>query len=134
MRRALVRCFVVGATVVAATIVPLAGEPSPAGAAAGVVGPLSVQGNQIVDGNGNPITLRGIHRDLTQRVGYGSTSPLVPDAEIDAMKAWGANVVRVPVSSAIWMNYGCSFYDANYGGVGGYIDRLVNKINADGMV
>lgn len=105
-----------------------------AAASADVVGPLSVRGNQIVDGQGNPLTLRGIHRDLTQRVGYGTTVPLVSDAEVDAMQAWGANAVRVPVSSAIWLDYGCPSYDANYGGQGGYIDQLVTKINADGMV
>lgn len=134
MRKTLVRSFVVTLTMAATTVAPVATHGVTARAAAAVVGPLSVQGNQIVDGNGNPLTLRGIHRDLTQRVGYGTSTPLVSDAEIDAMKAWGANAVRVPVSSAIWLDYGCPTYDANYGGQGGYIDRLVNKINADGMV
>ena len=134
MRRALARSFVVASTLAATAVAPVATHELTARAAAGVVGPLSVQGNQLVDGNGNPLTLRGIHRDRTQDVGYGTTIPLVTAQEIDAMKAWGANAVRVPVSSAIWMDYGCSFHDANYGGQGGYIDQLVNKINADGMV
>ena len=134
MRQPLIRAITLAATLAATTLLPVASSGLSAQAASAVVGPLSVQGNQIVDGNGNPLTLRGIHRDLTQRVGYGTSTPLVSDAEIDAMKTWGANAVRVPVSSAIWLDYGCPAYDPNYGGQGGYIDQLVNKINADGMV
>lgn len=62
------------------------------GGHARVVGPLTTRGNQILDGNGRPLILRGL-----QRFGLegGSANPLPTEAEIQQLSMWGANEVRI---------------------------------------
>src|SRR5947208_2465706 len=72
---------------------------------------VSVSGNHLVDGSGQPIRLLGVDRSGTEYAcsgGWGFTdspTPKVPDSTkmIDAIRSWGANAVRVPLNEACWL-------------------------------
>jgi endoglucanase len=74
---------------------------------ANVPGILSVRGNQIIDGSGRPILLRGAH--ITSAFNYilawthganpfGALNPAV----FASVRSWGMNVVRIPISFWIY--------------------------------
>jgi hypothetical protein len=67
---------------------------------------LAVRGTQIVDANGKGVTLIGAARSSLEYLcgGDGHFQP----ADFQAMRAWGMNVVRIPLSSEFWMNNGNS--------------------------
>jgi hypothetical protein len=70
------------------------------------VGPLSVQGNRIVDAQGSTVVLRGLQRDGTQ--GGPGTSPVPVTADelswltTGHSGSWQADVIRIPLGSAQW--------------------------------
>ncbi|HUY65172.1 MAG TPA: cellulase family glycosylhydrolase, partial [Acidimicrobiales bacterium] len=92
-----------------------------------VVGPLHTQGTNIVDGNGNPVTLRGVNL-------YGfedSADPaIVNQSDVAVMKAWGANVVRIALGEQLWDPQSCAF-DPNYES---NVTTVVNWVTEAGMV
>lgn len=99
-------------------------------ATADLVGPLSVSGNQIFDSNGTRVALRGVN--VSRLVGF-ATSPKYSesgDASIAAMKAAGANFVRVMLNESFWNTFECS-YQARYASA---VDGVVNSITSRGMV
>ena len=72
-----------------------------------VPGLLHVQGNQIIDASGHPLTLRGAH--ITSSFNYilawnhganpyGALNPSV----FAAVRSWGMNIVRIPISFWIY--------------------------------
>lgn len=70
--------------------------------------PLRVSGNTLVDDGGRVVQLRGVNRNspevlciATNRTSYfhGPTDA----ASVAAIKAWGANVVRVPINEDCWL-------------------------------
>lgn len=72
-----------------------------------VPGIIQVQGNQIIDGSGQPLLLRGAH--ITSSFNsivawdhganpFGALNPSV----FDAVRSWGMNVVRIPISFWIY--------------------------------
>lgn len=63
---------------------------------------LSVQGTQIVTSSGKPITLLGVARFSLEFACQGDGHFQLADFE--AMRAWGMNTVRIPLSSAFWRN------------------------------
>jgi Cellulase (glycosyl hydrolase family 5)/FG-GAP-like repeat len=70
--------------------------------------PLSVhvQGNQLVDGNGNPLRLLGVNRSGAEYdcvYGYGIFDGPVDSTAITAIKAWHVNAVRVPLNEDCWL-------------------------------
>jgi hypothetical protein len=97
------------------------------GGHASVVGPLTTQGNQILDGNGKPLILRGM-----QRFGLegGSKNPLPTEAEIQQLSMWGANEVRISLGEQLWLQTSC-YYDATYPAE---VDKVVNWVTSRGMV
>jgi hypothetical protein len=97
------------------------------GGHAPVVGPLTTQGNQILDGNGEPLILRGM-----QRFGLegGSKNPLPTEAEIQQLSMWGANEVRISLGEQLWLQTSC-FYDSTYPEE---VDKVVNWVTSRGMV
>jgi hypothetical protein len=101
-------------------------QQTPGGSAA-VVGPLTTRGNQILDGNGRPLILRGL-----QRFGLegGTKTPLPTNAEIGELKLWGANEVRISLGEQKWLNSSCQ-YQADYPQV---VDRVVRWVTSRGMV
>jgi aryl-phospho-beta-D-glucosidase BglC (GH1 family) len=99
------------------------------GSSRNVVGPLHTSGNKVIDGNGQPIRLRGV-----VRVGM-QTGPIAPTVSVDDIshaKGWGANIVRLPVGSQLWLDpsYGTCHTDPNYASK---VDNAVNIITGMGM-
>ncbi|HWA65652.1 MAG TPA: glycoside hydrolase family 5 protein [Mycobacteriales bacterium] len=97
------------------------------GGHARVVGPLTTRGNQILDGNGQPLILRGM-----QRFGLegGSKNPLPTEAEIAQLSMWGANEVRISLGEQLWLQTSC-YYQADYPQE---VDKVVNWVTSRGMV
>lgn len=69
-------------------------------------GRLMLTGKQLCDQKGNPIQLRGWNTSI---VNSGSEDKCLTPTGFDAMKAWGANIVRLPISSK---NYSSATDDA----------------------
>ena len=95
-----------------------------------VEGPLRTEGNQIVRPDGRPIVLRGIMREGTEV----SVSDFPSDAEIAQARAWGANVVRVPLNEALWLNTCTPDSPSNVPSYPPAVDAEVNSITSRGMV
>ena len=96
------------------------GEPA-------VSGPLTTAGNQILDGNGHPLVLHGL--ELTGLDTSSSLGSITQDTVAQA-RAWGANMMRVPLGEQYWLPTSCAF-NANYPS---QVDQVVNWITSLGMV
>jgi endoglucanase len=74
------------------------------------VGPwIGVRGNQLVDRQGKPVRLLGVNRPgLEYQCVEGGEFFEGPSdrASIEAIKNWGANVVRVPLNESCWLGRG----------------------------
>ncbi|HVY11135.1 MAG TPA: cellulase family glycosylhydrolase [Mycobacteriales bacterium] len=97
------------------------------GGHARVVGPLTTRGNQILDGDGRPLILRGL-----QRFGLegGTKNPLPTQAEIQQLSLWGANEVRISLGEQKWLAGSCH-YEKDYPQV---VDKVVRWVTDRGMV
>ena len=94
-----------------------------------VVGPLTTLGNQIIQANGQPITLRGLVMPGLEQSGTLAGTGVSEQAVIEA-KEWGANVVRVPLGEQFWLSSNCDYvptYEAT-------VDQVVKWITSLGMV
>lgn len=103
-------------------------EQTPGGHAR-VDGPLTTRGNQILDGHGDPVTLRGL-----QRFGLegGTKNPLPTQPEIQQLSMWGANEVRISLGEQKWVKGSCPRdYEPDYPHV---VDRVVHWVTSRGMV
>jgi endoglucanase len=113
---------------------PRAGAGAPSAAATGTAeggglqGPLSTQGNRILDAGGHPIVLRGVNRIGLQTPGG---SPAITDAEIAHANAWGANIVRVLVGEASTDTQCPGQFMPNYFDD---VDAVVHSLTSRGMV
>jgi endoglucanase len=71
------------------------------------MGFISVKGNQFVDEKGKPVTFQGVSiadPDKLEREGHWDRRMF------EVIKAWGANVVRIPVHPAAWRGLGKGAY------------------------
>ena len=73
------------------------------GSVAPVDAPLHTHGNQVLDRNGHPVTLHGIDLDGLQ----DTTWALISANDVRAAHAWGANLVRIPLSQDFALANGC---------------------------
>ncbi|MGO8947313.1 MAG: glycoside hydrolase family 5 protein [Ktedonobacterales bacterium] len=96
---------------------------------------LSVRGNQLLAG-GVPITLHGVNRSGTEYAciqGWGIEDGPMDQSSENAIAAWGANLVRIPLNEDCWL--GINGVNPAYGG-SNYISAirtLVDQVNAAGM-
>lgn len=92
---------------------------------------LHTDGNRIVDGDGNVVTLRGVNRSGSEYrciQGFGFFDGPDDDESIAAMAAWGINAVRVPLNEQCWLGVegapeqysGCNYVNA----IRNYVNRL----------
>jgi hypothetical protein len=90
-----------------------------------VAAPLHTAGNQILDANNQPVRLRGLTRPLWQ-------TRAATEDEIDHLRGWGANVIRVTLAEDAW-NQQCltTNYDTSYRS---YIHDVVSWITSRGMI
>src|SRR5205814_4813422 len=105
--------------------------PSPPAAAApipAVRGPLRSVDNRVVDADGHQVVLRGI-----QRVGFQIPGkwPAISDAEMAHARAWGANVIRLPLAE-VPLDPRCS--DEYLPSYLDTLDSAVKSITSLGMV
>ncbi len=106
-------------------------------AAAPAVTDLHVVGNQIKNGTGETVRLRGVNRSGMEYAcvqGWGIFDGPHDAASVAAIAAWGANVVRIPVNEQCWL--GINGVPAAYGGAN-YQRALadyIGVINAQGLV
>lgn len=67
---------------------------------------LHVEGNRIVDANGNPLMLRGVNRSGTEYAcveNRGIFDGPDDEASVRAMLEWKINAVRVPLNESCWL-------------------------------
>jgi endoglucanase len=68
---------------------------------------LHVVGQQLLDGANRPVTLRGVNRSGTEYAciqGWGFFDGPSDLASVQAIAAWGANAVRIPMNEGCWLN------------------------------
>jgi len=94
-----------------------------------VVGPLSTTGNQIMQANGQPVTLRGLVMPGLEQKGTLPGTGVSEQAVIEA-KDWGANFVRVPLGEQFWLSSNCDYVPSYVSTV----DQVVKWITSLGMV
>jgi hypothetical protein len=90
------------------------GGSSSSGSSSGGSLVVKVSGNKLIDGNGNPLQLRGANMSGLEFVGvqggtvstWGGTIPNWP-----SFKTWGANAVRIPLNVGSWL--GLTTYTAH---------------------
>jgi len=91
-----------------------AGSASAAATAGKAAAPLAlrVQGNRLVDGAGQVVQLRGANISGLETVaaqGWNPANPWGSEApDFASLRAWGANVVRLPLNEASWLGYVCT--------------------------
>ena len=96
---------------------------------------LSVRGNQLLAG-GVPITLHGVNRSGTEYAciqGWGIEDGPMDQTSVNAIAAWGANLVRIPLNEDCWL--GINGVNPAYGGSNyiSAIQTLVSEVNTAGM-
>jgi endoglucanase len=128
----------------AASASPAAPAPTPPStvsaappAAAGTAPQLQVNGNMLVDAQGQPVVLHGVDRSGTEFAcvqNFGIFDGPSNQASITAMKSFGVNAVRVPLNEACWN--GESYVNAAYAGSAyrSAIRNYVSLLNSNGMV
>ncbi|MEV4420399.1 cellulase family glycosylhydrolase [Patulibacter sp. NPDC049589] len=135
----------------AATSGLLAGLLLPA--AAGAATSIAVSGDHLVDGAGRTVQLRGVDRSGTEYAcsralpggtrgfaifdgptGMSHIDDVQQDTTLDAMRSWGIDAVRVPLSDACW--FGASGLNPAYTGTAYQqaIVRYVDQLDARGIV
>jgi endoglucanase len=89
--------------------------------------PLHTSGNKIYDVANNQVIFRGINAGfLTLQPGE---NPILTKDSVDHIKGWKANLVRVFLNDAFWLNPAC--YPTNYQQT---VDQYVQWITSDGMI
>jgi hypothetical protein len=97
------------------------------GGGTAVSGPLHTFGNQVLDGRGNPLELRGVNMPGLQS---SSHPPVLNAHSVVQAQEWGANFVRIPVGEQLWLTSSCD-YDPNYTPA---VDQMVGWVTSLGMV
>lgn len=97
---------------------------------------LHVQGNQILNGNGQVVRLLGVDRSGTEYAciqGWGIFDGPSDNASIQAIASWNVNAVRVPLNEDCWL--GINGAPAAYSGATYQqaIANYVSLLNQNGM-
>jgi hypothetical protein len=98
---------------------------STSGIAAKIVGPLTTQGTEVIDGLGRTVKFHGVDIDGLQ---YSNTAN-VTTSELAVAQAWGANFVRLPLAENYLVPTDCS-YDSSYLAK---VDAMVNAATGNGL-
>ncbi|MGA3089146.1 MAG: cellulase family glycosylhydrolase [Terriglobales bacterium] len=81
--------------------------PPPRGRTPAATLAISVSGNRLLDGNGNPLLLHGVNASGLEFVAIDGYDPSDPwggqEPEWPAVLRWKANVVRLPLNEASWL-------------------------------
>lgn len=108
----------------------------PSAGAAAAAPALHVAGGRLVDSSGAPVHLVGVDRSGTEYAcvqGWGIFDGPSDAASVQAIAAWGINVVRVPLNEDCWL--GINGVSPAYSG-GSYrtaIEQYVNLLHSQGI-
>ena len=110
-------------------------------AQAATPGPVSVDGNHLVDGSGDTVRLLGVNRSGTEYAcaqGWGFTdSPNYnqPDSPslISGIVSWHANAVRVPLNEACWLGINGVKPDRGGANYRSKVATFVKRLEAAGL-
>jgi hypothetical protein len=114
-----------------ANSVPIAVESSQATTVVNAPPAVHVQGNRLVDDDGQAVQLVGLNRSGTEYAcaqGWGIFDGPSDNTSIAAMTTWKPDIVRVPLNEDCWL--GINGVDPSYGGaayrhaVKGFVTRL----------
>ena len=126
---------------------PTGGYVAIAGANPGAMS-ISISGNQFIDASGNLLHLQGVNlsgMEFTAIQGWDPSDPTggnfgqPNNPKWSAIQAWKANIVRIPLNEASWLNLACTDIDGNahQGDPGNNyktaLANLVSQANAAGM-
>lgn len=97
---------------------------------------LHVSGHTLVDGAGHTVTLRGVNRSGTEYAciqGWGIFDGPSDASSVQAIAAWHANFVRVPLNEDCWL--GINGVKKQYGGAAyrSAVVSYVRRLHAAGM-
>jgi len=97
---------------------------------------LKVQGNTIVNANGQKVWLRGVNRSGMEFMciqGKGFYDGPVDDASISVIASWKANIVRIPLNEDCWL--GINGVDSQYSGQNyiNAVSQLVDRFRSHGF-
>lgn len=105
--------------------------PGHTASAAGLTGPLSVSGTQVLDAAGAPVRLEGVTRSGFDVTPWPSA---ISAAEAQQMVSWHANVVRIPMAMDFW-NQDCPTKTSSYNpGYRAAVDNAVQAVTGQGML
>jgi hypothetical protein len=98
--------------------------------------PLHVQGNRLVNANGQVVQIHGVNHSGTEyacQQGWGIFDGETGAASVAAMKTWRINAVRIPMNEDCWLGINginSAYAGANYqNGIRSY----VNLLNSNGL-
>jgi endoglucanase len=80
--------------------------PSTIAPSLALLSPLHVSGNSLVNSSGASVQLVGVNRSGSEYAciqGWGFFDGPTDDASLQAIRAWGANSVRVPLNEGCWL-------------------------------
>ncbi|MFN8632423.1 MAG: cellulase family glycosylhydrolase [Chloroflexota bacterium] len=121
------------------THAPVPPEPTALAAPAPAIAGLRVSGNQILNGAGQPIRLRGVNRTSGEYAciqNWGIFEGPTDDTAIQAMLSWKINAVRIPLNEDCWLDVNTTGIDRQYVGTSyrNAVTDYVNRLTAAGIV
>ena len=112
----------------------LAGGLSTARSASALVGPFHTVGNQILDANNQPVRFRGVTAGILQVYPYLPSGNSLSASSVAAMKTWGVNAVRIPISEQYWFqSWGCR-YQISPSAYQDNVALAVSRVTSQGML
>lgn len=97
---------------------------------------LSVEGNELVNAEGETVVLNGFNRTGTEWPcihGWGFIDGPSDDAAIDLMASWEPNTIRVPMNQQCWLGYGETTPEWTGENYRAFIEDWVTRITEAGM-
>ena len=119
----------------APTPTPTPGPTATPGPATGT-SPLHVQGNKLMNANGQVVQIHGVNHSGTEyacQQGWAVFDGQTDAASVDVMKTWRINAVRIPMNEDCWLGINginSAYAGANYQNA---IKSYVNLLNSKGL-
>ena len=115
---------------------PLLARPAGASGPAAISG-LHVAGNQLLNGARQPLVLRGVDRSGSEYAciqGFGFFDGPSNAASVQAIAAWRANAVRVPLNEDCWLGINGALAPYSGAAYQAAIANYVDVLNQNGLV
>ena len=138
LNKASVRALLVLLLLLPGLLWPAETPPALAAPAPAISG-LHVSGNQILNGSGQTVRLRGVNRTSGEYAciqNWGIFEGSTSDTAIQAMLSWKINAVRVPLNEDCWLDVNTGGISRSYVGATyrNTVVDYVNRLTAAGIV